>query len=342
MTFLAPQAFLLLLFIPAIYFYRRAGGESRGTEFAFLPDPKQMNTSLRGRLASFPYILSMVALVLLITALARPVKGYETVREVNRGIAINMVLDRSSSMGTPVNPDGSRTRLDAVKEAFINFIKGNDKGLEGRPDDLIGLITFGRYGETLSPLTMSHNTLVDFTDTIQLISNREEDGTSIGDAVALAAARLKETEKGTKQSEYTIESKIIILLTDGQNNGGKLSPLDAANLAKQWNIKIYTIGFGAGYYRNAFGMVRKIPEGYGVDGETLKKMAEISGGKYFSADSEESLKEIYKAIDGMEKSRYESFTYKNYKEHFFPFALTGWILLLFSFFLSATWLRRIP
>nr|WP_281389021.1 VWA domain-containing protein [Spirochaeta isovalerica] len=253
-----------------------------------------------------------------------------------------MVLDRSSSMGTPVKADGSRNRLDAVKDAFITFVAGNDAELEGRPDDLIGLITFGRFGETLAPLTLSHNTLVDFTQTIQLIESREEDGTSIGDAVSLAVARLVETEKQNRRSEYEIESKAIILLTDGQNNGGKISPLDAAYLAQQWGIKIYTIGFGAGYYRNAFGLVRKIPEGYGVDQETLSKMADITGGQYFSADTEESLKEIYREIDKMEKISHESFSFKNYKEFFMPFAFAGWILLFLSYILSATWLRRIP
>ena len=248
----------------------------------------------------------------------------------------------ASSMGTPVKSDGSRTRLDAVKEVFTDFVSGNSDDLDGRPDDLIGLITFGRYGETLAPLTLSHKTLVDFTDTIQLIDNREEDGTSIGDALSLAVARLVETEKMNRDSEYKIESKIIILLTDGQNNGGTISPIDAAYLAKQWDVKIYTIGFGAGYYRNAFGLVRKIPEGYGIDGEEMGKMAKITGGAYFSADSEESLREIYSEIDKLEKSGYESLSYKNYREAYIPFAVAGFVFLYLSLVLSATFFRRIP
>ncbi|RQW05932.1 MAG: VWA domain-containing protein [Calditrichaeota bacterium] len=342
MSFQSPQAFLLLLLLPLVFFYRRAGGLSRGTEFAYLPSFRHVHSSLREKLSALPHYLNLLAFILLIMALARPVEGFETIREVTRGIAINMVLDRSSSMGTPVKADGSRNRLDAVKDAFISFVSGNGSDLPGRPDDMIGLITFGRFGETLAPLTLSHKTLLDFTETIQLIDNRDEDGTSIGDALSLAAARLVETEKKNRSGEYEIESKAIILLTDGQNNGGQISPLDAAYLAKQWNIKIYTIGFGAGYYRNAFGLVRKIPDGYGVDQQTLSQIAEITGGQYFTADSEEALMNIYGEIDKMEKTSHETFSYKNYKERFMAFAAAGWFLLILSFLLSATWLRRIP
>lgn len=342
MTYESPWAFLLLLILPFIFFYRRAGGKSRGTDFSSVNEDFHIPITFKQRLSPAPYILYMIALILLIIALARPREGYDTIREVTNGIAINMVLDRSSSMGTQVKADGSKNRLDAVKEAFVSFIAGDGKDLTGRNDDLIGLITFGRYGETLAPLTLSHDTLIAFTETIKLIENKEEDGTSIGDALALAAARLQDTENVNNSADYTIKNKIIILLTDGQNNGGTVSPLDAAYLAAQWDIKLYTIGFGAGYYRNAFGMIKKIPEGYDVDEETLQKMADITGGKYFSADSEESLREIYKEIDGLEKSRIETFTFKNYNEKYLPFALSGLILMILSFVLSSTWLRRVP
>lgn len=342
MTFQSPQAFLLLIILPVIFFYKRAGGVSRGTEYSSLPEELNHVGSLREKLSPLPYILNMISLVLLITALARPVEGYETVKEMTKGIAINMVLDRSSSMGTPVTPDGNRDRLDAVKEAFIQFVQGDGKELPGRDADLIGLITFGRFGETLAPLTLSHKTLVDFTGTIKLIDNRDEDGTSIGDAVALAAARLRETEMENRRSDYEIRSKIIILLTDGQNNGGEISPLDAADLSARLGIKLYTIGFGAGFYRNAFGIVKRIPEGYGVDEKTLKEMAEKTGGKYYSADSEEALKKIYSEIDSLEKSNIESYTYKNYTERFMSFTLGALAVLLLSYILSVTWLRRIP
>ena len=342
MEFDSPWAFVFLLIIPLIFFYRRAGGKSRGTEFSSLLNHVSLPVSLKQRLSSLPVYLNVLALILLILALARPREGFETIREVSSGIAINMVIDRSSSMGTPVKADGSINRLDAVKEAFVSFVAGDDKELDGRKDDLIGLVTFGRYGETLAPLTLSHETLIDFTSTIKLIDNREEDGTSIGDALALAAARLHETEIKNDSKEYEIKSKIIILLTDGQNNGGTVSPLDAAYLAAKWDIKIYTIGFGAGYYKNAFGLVKKIPAGYGVDEVSLQKMAEVSGGTYFSADSDDSLKEIYREINELERSRIESFSFSNYKEKFMPFAISALIFLVISFLLSTTWLRRVP
>ena len=342
MNFEAPWAFLFLLIIPIIIFYQRAGGKSRGTEFASVSSGFNLPVTMKQRLSSIPFILNILVLIFLIIALARPRIGFDTVREVSNGIAINMVIDRSSSMGTPVKADGSKNRLDAVKEAFVYFVAGDDKELKGRKDDLIGLITFGRFGETLAPLTLSHETLIKFTSTVKLIENREEDGTSIGDAIALAAARLHETDELNNTAEYEIQNKIIILLTDGQNNGGNVSPLDAAYLAAKWNIKIYTIGFGAGYYRNAFGIVKKIPDGYGVDENTLKEIARITSGQYFSADSENSLKDIYKEIDLLEKSKIESFSYKKYKENFVLFAVSALIMLIISFVLSSTWLRRIP
>jgi len=342
MIFESPWAFAFLLLFPIIILYRRAGGKSKGTNYSSIRNDYKLPITIKQRLASLPFILYMLALLFLILALARPREGFETVREVTNGIAINMVIDRSSSMSTPVKADGSKNRLDAVKDAFVSFVSGDGKELSGRNDDLIGLITFGRYGETLAPLTLSHDTLIDFTSTIKLIDNREEDGTSIGDALSLAAARLHETETQNNSSEYEILSKIIILLTDGQNNGGTVSPVDSAYLAAKWNIKLYTIGFGAGYYKNAFGMVKKIPAGYGVDEKTLKEMAEITGGMYFPAESEDSLKDIYKEIDELEKTQIESFSYKNYEEKFIPFALAAFLLILTAFTLSATWLRRIP
>ncbi|MDA3809555.1 MAG: VWA domain-containing protein [Spirochaetaceae bacterium] len=342
MNYESPWAFLFLLLLPLLFLYRRAGGKSRGTNYSSLSSKIKYPVTLKQQLSSIPFYLYVLAFILLVFALARPREGFETIREVTNGIAINMAIDRSSSMGTPVKADGSKNRLDAVKEAFVSFVAGDGKDLNGREDDLIGLITFGRFGETLSPLTLSHNTLLEFTSTIQLIENREEDGTSIGDAVSLAAARLHDTEEKSDSSEYEIESRIIILLTDGQNNGGTVSPLDSAYLSAKWNIKLYTIGFGAGYYRNAFGMVKKIPAGYGVDEKTLKEMARITRGQYFSADSEDSLKEIYKEIDTLEKSNIESFSYKNYEEKFFPYALAALILIIWAFVLSSTWLRRIP
>lgn len=342
MTFATPWAFLFLIILPVIIFYRRAGGKSRGTEYSSLSHEVKIPFTVKQRLAPVPFIINIIALIFLIIALARPREGYDNVREVTNGIAINMVIDRSSSMGTPVTVDGDRNRLDAVKDAFVSFVEGDGNDLKGRKDDLVGLITFGRFGETLAPLTLSHKTLIDFTETIKLIDNRDEDGTSIGDAVALASARLHETEEQNNRSDYEIQSKIIILLTDGQNNGGTVSPLDAAELAAKWDIKLYTIGFGAGYYRNAFGLVKKIPPGYGVDEETLTKMAEISGGMYFSADSDGSLKDVYSEIDALEKSSIESTSYRNYKEKYVPFALTALFLLLIAFILSSTWLRRLP
>ncbi len=243
-------------------------------------------------------------------------------------------------------------RLDAVKKVFREFVTGNGGSLGGRPNDLIGMVAFARYADTMAPLTLGHGALLRFLDQVQIVKRRSEDGTAIGDALALAAARLKTAEEDlsrnaseTGEKEYEIKSKVIILLTDGQNNYGQRTPEQAARLAAKWGIKVYTIGVGGdesvSTIRTLFGNF-KMGGGATVDTGPLKRVAELTWGIFRMADDAQSLLKIYEEIDNLEKSEIESVRYVDYKELFVPFAAAGLILLMLEIALSATVFMRIP
>jgi len=299
-----------------------------------------------------PLVIRVLVLVLLAIVLARPQKGVEQVRDVSEGVAIEMVVDRSGSMGAEMDYAGERlTRLEVVKRVFQEFVDGNGRELAGRPNDLIGMAAFARFADTICPLTLAHGALGQFLEATHLVQRRSEDGTAIGDAVALAAARLKTAEEtlarqtGRKEDEYTITSKVIILLTDGQHNCGKRTPQQAAELAKEWGIKVYAVGIGGGEsvttIRTPLGDF-KMPTGPGVDTHTLEAIARATGGKAWLADDADSLRSIYREIDAMEKSKVESVRYVDYRELFVPLALAALVLIAAEVALSCTLFRRIP
>ena len=320
--------------------------------FSSLGNARAAGGSIKRRLALLPLALRLVAIFLLVVALARPQMGREKVKDVTKGIAIEMVLDRSGSMGAEMEYGGMRlNRLEVVKRVFEEFVTGNGAELDGRPNDLIGMISFARYADTMAPLTLGHGALIRFLDSIDLVKRRNEDGTAIGDALALAAARLKTAEEdiarfsGAGEKEYDIKSKVIILLTDGQNNYGRRTPLDAAELAAEWGIKIYAIGVGS---REGVKTVRtllgsfKVPSGGGVDTGMLERLAERTGGIARVAEDEQSLRAIYAEIDELERSEIESVRYVDYRELFVPFAAAAFAMLLLEALLASTILRRIP
>ena len=352
MRFEAPWVFLILLLIPLIlvFNYRTKGGGS--LRFSTTAHVRHLNRSLKQRLMGLPYLIRILALIFLITALARPQEGKERVRDVGKGIAIEMVVDRSSSMGAEMKIDDERlSRLDVVKRVFEEFVTGRGGELSGRPNDLIGMISFARYADTVCPLTLAHGALSQFLENVQLVKRRSEDGTAIGDAIALAAARLKTAEESlARQTEDTekafeIKSKIIFLLTDGQNNAGKRTPNEAAALAKKWGIKIYTFGVGGGE-----GLLRQkrmlgsflVGTGDTVDRATLESIAKTSGGLFRMAEDAESLRAIYKEIDQMERSEIESVRYMDYRELFLPFLFLAMMLVVAEVVLRCTLFRKIP
>jgi len=275
--------------------------------------------------------------------------GTERVRDINRGIAIEMVVDRSSSMSAQFPFRGRMmNRLDVALRLFRDFIEG-EGALSGRPADLIGLITFARYPDTICPLTLDHNTLTGFLPTIKLAQRQSEDGTAIGDAVALAAARLNTAEevlakKNAVAKEYEIKSKVIILLTDGENNAGQRTVQEAADLAAAWGIKVYAIGIGGQgtqQIQTPLGTYN-VPMGRGVDEAALKTLAETTSGLYRVADDAQALLSVYEEIDALEKSEIESTRFVDYSERFTPFALGALALLLLEVVLSNTLFRRLP
>ena len=373
MRFEFPWAFLmvpLLLLIVWLNLRKRTGV---GLKFSSVRTAAASGMSTRTRLRQVPLIVRALAVVLLIVGLARPQLGREEVRDVSQGIAIEMVVDRSGSMGQELTYEGAQlSRLEVVKKLFREFVLGNGKDLQGRPSDLIGMVAFARYADTVCPLTLSHGALDRFIESIQLVTRKNEDGTAIGDGLALAAARLKTAEeslkslhgqsplrtsegpshadvltfsgRGTNKS-YQIKSKIVILLTDGQNNAGKRSPIEAARLAKEWGIKVYAIGIGG---RESYVTIKtplgdyKVPGGPGVDEVTLRSIADETGGAFWLAESAEKLHEIYKEIDKLERTEIESVRHIDYAERFAPFLLAALALLILEQVLASTVFRRVP
>ena len=350
MRFESPWMFLLLLALPALYFWRARRDDEPLLRFPVVSAARKAGGSWRQALLWFPGLLRAFALVLLVIALARPQMGVETVRDISRGVAIEMVVDRSSSMGADMRYKGLRSnRLDVVKRVFEDFV--DSKGdLPGRPSDLIGMITFARFPDTICPLTLSHGTLEELISTVKLVEQRPEDGTAIGDAVSLAAARLESAEqelarklgRSDIETDYEIKSKVIILLTDGENNAGDRSVEEAAELAKDWGIRVYAIGVGEDKRVSTGFGVFNVPKQPGVDDASLRALAETTGGIYRLAEDSESLIDVYREIDELEKSEIEAVRYLNYRELFTPFALFALGLVLLEAVLRSTLLRTIP
>jgi len=352
MRFESPWALLLLLVIPALVYARRRYSGKAAVYFSSTAHAAVSGKSARQRLLVLPPGLRIAVLTLFVLALARPQQGQERVRDVTKGVAIEMVVDRSGSMSAEMTFGRERlNRLEVVKRVFNEFVSGNGKDLPGRPDDLIGLVSFARYPDTACPLTLGHGALLRFVENVQLVTRESEDGTAIGDALALAAARLKTAEetvalqRAQSKDAYEIKSKVIILLTDGMNNYGKRMPDEAAALAAEWGIKIYTIGVGSdeptATIRTPLGDY-VVPARATLDERMLKRLADRTGGIYRRADDAASLRAVYEEIDRLEKTEIESVRYTDYREWFTPFALTGLVLLMTEVMLSCTIFRRLP
>lgn len=349
----SPWALLLIFPLIAVLMLRKKTVKRATVRFSSVKNAARAGRSLRIRLSWLPMALRTLAVLCLILAAARPQTGREKVREVSKGVAIEMVVDRSGSMQAEMDyGGGEKTRLDVVKKVFSDFVLGNNSDLPGRPNDLVGMIAFARYPETVCPLTLAHGALPLFLKQTKIVTLKSEDGTAIGDALALAAARLDTAEKTLagaqkekKKKTYEIKSKIIILLSDGENNCGKMSPEDAATLAKKWGIRVYTIAIGGGEsmasVQTPFG-IYKMPISAPVDTSGLQKIAEITGGLFKKADNAESLTDIYKQIDKMEKSEIESVRYVDYHENFVIVVLLGLFLLGLEVLISTTYFRRLP
>jgi Ca-activated chloride channel family protein len=322
--------------------FRRKGGQA--LPFSTLASFKKVPVSQRQRLMPLLFWLQTVALLFLIIAMARPQIKDMTQGIPKEGVAIELVVDISSSMDISMPfQNTTMSRMEVTKGVVEQFAAE-------RPNDLIGLVTFARYADTVCPLTLSHDSLEFYIQELQIESRPNEDGTAFGDAVTLAAARLKTAEEryneiDDKDSGYEIKSKVIILLTDGNNNCGRHLPMEGAALAEHWGIRLHTIAITDPPEMKTI----QTPEGpVQIEAEPLvqerilEKMAETTGGIYRRATDEASLRDVYSEINAMETSEIESERYHTFKEIFQPFAAIGLLLLVGHSVLTTTWLRRIP
>jgi Ca-activated chloride channel family protein len=364
MQWYSPWALLLLLTLPFLGYFLRRKKRSAAVKFPSLIDMRRCPVSWRLRLRPVLVVARLLCLALLILALARPRKGTAIAQVSTEGVAIETVVDHSGSMGNEMDYDGrTLNRLEVVKRVLADFIEGDKKGMTGRSGDLIGMVVFARYADTVCPLVLSHNVLTEFLKKTEIVKIQSEDGTAIGDAIALAAARLKKAEEeirsrnaklgfgdGSPSSadgagSFHIKSKAIILLTDGQNNTGERAPLEAAELAQKWGIKIYTIGIGSAQsfttVQTPLGTFR-MPTGSDLDEGLLKTIADKTGGFYSRADDGESLRDIVKRINELEKTEVKSVQYTQYAEHFGLWTLPALVLLGFEMLAGCTIFRKIP
>ncbi|MFT5697026.1 MAG: Ca-activated chloride channel family protein [Myxococcota bacterium] len=295
--------------------------------------------SLRHRLAHLPALLLAAAAALLAIALSGPRVGDSTTEVHREGIAIEMAIDVSGSMNARdfVRGNMGVSRLDTVKEIVSHFITG-EGDLSGRPDDLIGLVVFARYADAICPLTLDHLNLDNILGDVVINEDPNEQGTSVGEGLALAVERLH---------RHPAKSKVIILLTDGVNNTGAIDPLQAAGLAAQHDIRVYAIGAG----RTGQAPVPiKMSDGRTVlrnvqvelDEKTLQEIATKTGGRYFHAASSEGLKEVYKEIDELERTEITEVRYLQYSEHYDRFLAASIGCIALAALLGSSVLRRFP
>lgn len=328
MTFLHPELLWLLLLLPAlliiyIVWRRRQQASLRIPSLLFLRD---MRGGLRVYLRHSLFALRLLALGLIIVALARPQSSSSWSEDRVEGIDIMLTMDISTSM---LAMDFQPNRVEAAKEVAMRFIAN-------RPNDNIGLVVFAGESFTACPLTQDHATLINRLR--EMTPGMIEDQTAIGSGLATAISRLKDSKT---------KSKVIILLTDGANNTGNISPKMAADLAKTFGISIYTIGVGSGAgeapypIQTALGVVvRNMP--VDLDEPTMRQIADVSGGAYFRATDNESLSAIYQKIDQLEKTKLSTRNYHTTYEEFFVFVLAAALLLLLEFVLRSTVLRTNP
>lgn len=319
--------YLLLLLVPVIAWYIYKQRSMQATIQVSSVEPLlHAPRTIRNYLRHLPVILRSMVFILLVIVLARPQSTNRWENVTTEGIDIVLALDISSSM---LAQDFKPDRLEASKNVAIEFISG-------RPNDRIGLVVFSAESFTQCPLTTDRAVLVNLFKDIR--SGMIEDGTAIGVGLTNAITRLKDSDA---------ISKVIILLTDGVNNQGSIDPLTAAELAKSFGIRAYTIGVGsmgtAPYpVQDVFGRTFLQDMPVEIDEATLQQIADMTNGRYFRATNNQKLREIYAEIDKLEKSKIDVKEFSKKQEEYLWFAVTAVILLLVELLLRYTVLRRIP
>lgn len=326
MTFANKYIFLLLALVVVyiIWYIRKHNNIEPSVRVSDTSPYAAVGKTWREWLVHVPFVLRVVALTMIVIVLARPQSSDNWQNTEIEGIDIMMTIDVSTSM---LSEDLKPNRLEAAKDVAAQFING-------RPNDNIGLTIFAGESFTQCPLTVDHEVLLNLFKNVQC--GLVEDGTAIGLGIANAVTRLKDSKA---------KSKVIILLTDGTNNAGAVSPLTAAAIAKQFGIRIYTIGVGtngeAPYpFQTAMGIrYQNIP--VEIDEQVLREIASTAGGEYFRATSNSKLKEVYEEIDKLEKTKLNVREFSTKEEEYQPFALVALIAVILELVLRATILRRI-
>ncbi len=327
MLFKHPAFFLLFLLLPLIHYLSRRAPRYTSLQFSTAGVAKNIPPSWRGRGIRFLSLLRTLVFSLFIISLARPQAVSREREHETKGVDIVISLDISGSMlAEDFKPEN---RLTVAKEEAKKFIRG-------RENDRIGLVVFAREAFTQCPLTLDYDILTSLLDQTQI--GMAQDGTAIGMGLATAVNRLRDSDA---------KSKVVILITDGENNAGKIDPVTAAELARSFHIKVYTIGVGRGglvpfpINDPLFGK-RYVQAKVDIDEFTLKRIADVTGGVFFRARDPKSLSEIYSRINELEKTEVKVHEYRSYDELFAGFLIVALLILSLELALKNTVLQRIP
>ena len=332
MTFAYPWLLLLLVLLPVMAWLKGKRGQPPAFVYSSVQLVRAVLDVSRSRSGGFLSALRWLALALLIIALAQPRLTRSETKISASGIDIAVAIDLSGSMASEdFEVKGGRVnRLDMAKSVLKGFI-------EKRPNDRIGLVAFASQAYIAAPLTLDHDFLLKSLERLEL-GTIDPSRTAIGSALSAAVNRLRELKS---------KSKIVILMTDGQNNAGNVAPLTVAEAAQALAVKVYTIGVGMRGMapmpaQDIFGRRVYQMQPVDIDEDTLKKIAEMTGGKYYRADNTERFQAIYAEIDKLEKSEAQISKFAQHRELFFLFLAPGFGLFLVEIVLRHTLLRRLP
>lgn len=325
--FANPEFFWLLILVPLLVLWYLLNNKKINVpiKFSTIEGFRRTKPSLRVKFLHLPFGLRVFGIILIIIALARPQSSSSEKQIETEGIDIVIALDISGSM---LAEDFKPNRLEAAKKITEKFI-------DERQNDRIGLVIFSAKSFTQCPITIDHTVLKNLLK--QIKSGLIEDGTAIGMGLATAVDRLKDSKA---------KSRVIILLTDGINNTGIISPLTASEMAKAFGIRVYTIGVGtlgkAPYpFQTPFG-IQYMNVDVEIDEALLKDIAQSTGGKYFRATNNKALESIYNEIDRMEKTKIKQTVFTTFTEEFFPFLLIGTIAIFLELLLRTFVFKKLP
>ncbi|MGN6533660.1 MAG: vWA domain-containing protein [Ginsengibacter sp.] len=325
-TFGQPWLLLLFIIIPFLIYWKFHQGKKQVAAIRISSTHGLANSrSWKNTVQHFPFVFRMLALACIIVALARPQVKYDETQTEGEGIDIILCIDVSGSMTAQ---DFQPNRMEAAKKVAMDFV-------DNRPNDRIGVVIFAGESFTQCPLTTDHYVLK--SQLAQIRNGLLEDGTAIGSGLATSVDRLRNSKS---------KSKVVILLTDGINNGGLIDPSTAKEIAKAFKVKVYTIGVGTDGYAptpvsTPMGIVMQNQK-VSIDEKLLQNIAAETGGKYFRATDNSSLAKIYNDINQLEKSKVEVTTFHRYTEKFYPFIFAAMALLLIEIILRYTLFKKFP